>query len=715
VTPLRTSLVAAAILAALAPRASAAQGGAAAPRADNPHGPSIAACATCHTPTGWKPVKMSAAFRHAEKTFPLDGAHLRTQCTTCHKSLDFAHTPATCGSCHTDVHRGEVGTDCARCHTTRSFVDLERMRRVHELTRFPLRGAHATAQCAQCHTGAQPGQAQYANRATTCVACHLGNYRAARAPDHQAAQFSTDCSSCHGMVAWTGATFDHAATRFPLDGAHLATACAGCHADKVFVGKPTACSSCHLRDYTASKAPPHAAAGFPTSCTTCHTTAAWKGATFDHALTKFPLTGAHRAITCSDCHADNVYKGKPTACASCHQATYAGTTAPPHATAGFPTTCESCHTTTKWPGAVFDHATTAFPLTGAHRALTCADCHADNLYKGKPTACASCHQRDYANARTPSHVGFPTTCQDCHSPASWHSAAFDHSTAAFALTGAHRTVTCASCHGDGVYKGKSTECISCHQQSYNTAALPPHSALGFSSVCGACHTTTAWHPAAFDHATTAFPLTGAHRAATCQDCHADNVYRGKSMACVSCHQSSFSATRNPPHAAAGFPTTCETCHATTAWVPAAFNHATTRFPLTGAHTSAACGSCHGDGVYTGKPTTCVSCHAAKYQAATNPSHVAAGFPQTCESCHNTTTWLGATFDHDGSFFPIYSGAHRGRWSTCAQCHTSAASYAVFTCTTCHAKPTTDSHHTGVRGYVYSSTNCYACHPRGKAG
>ena len=55
---------------------------------------------------------------------------------------------------------------------------------------------------------------------------------------------------------------------------------------------------------------------------------------------------------------------------------------------------------------------------------------------------------------------------------------------------------------------------------------------------------------------------------------------------------------------------------------------------------------YADGVYRGKPTTCVSCHQQDYTTAT-PNHAAAMFPNTCASCHTTTRWDGATFDHDG--------------------------------------------------------------------
>ena len=757
---------------------------------DNPHGALTESCSTCHRPDAWKPARVLPQFKHAARTFPLNGAHLRTSCTSCHKSLVFAGTPAGCASCHSDVHVGELGTECARCHTTRSFTDMASMRRTHDLTRFPLRGAHAAVLCETCHLPSQPGKLQFVGQPVTCIGCHATTFRLVKAPDHIAARFSQDCTSCHGVSSWVGAKFDHSTTRFALSGSHRAVSCSGCHADKVYSGKPTACASCHQARYAATVNPPHAAAGFPTTCEGCHNTSTWPGATFNHAGTQFPLTGAHVAALCSACHGDGVFKGKSTVCVSCHQQDYNASKLPPHQSLGFSTTCAACHTTARWPGGAYDHSTTQFPLTGAHNSVACASCHADNVYRGKPTTCVSCHQKDFTGALLPPHqslgfssvcstchttttwvggtydhstvpfpltgahravacaschgdnvyrgksmlcvschqakynattnpphgaAGFPTSCEACHSTTAWTGSSFNHAATTFPLTGAHVTALCTACHGDGVYKGKSTSCVSCHQQSYNTAALPPHQSLGFSTVCSVCHTTTRWPGGTYDHSTTQFPLSGAHLALTCKDCHADGVYRGKPKLCVSCHQAKYTATTSPPHAAAGFPTTCETCHSTKVWTDAVFSHSSTRYPLTGAHLTVPCSSCHGDGVFRGKTMTCSGCHLARYNATTTPSHSAAGFPTTCETCHTTATWLGATFNHDVTFFPIYSGAHQGKWSTCAGCHPSPTDFRVFTCTSCHGKTQTDASHSGRAGYVYNSSNCYACHPKGRAG
>jgi nitrate/TMAO reductase-like tetraheme cytochrome c subunit len=102
-----------------------------------------------------------------------------------------------------------------------------------------------------------------------------------------------------------------------------------------------------------------------------------------------------------------------------------------------------------------------------------------------------------------------------------------------------------------------------------------------------------------------------------------------------------------------------------------------------------------------------------YARTTNPNHAAAGFPTTCATCHTTTQWTGATFNHTA--FPITTGAHKkGTWNSCTDCHPNATNYTVFSCTTgCHPASKTNGDHSGVRNYVYNSANCYSCHPQGR--
>jgi hypothetical protein len=183
---------------------------------------------------------------------------------------------------------------------------------------------------------------------------------------------------------------------------------------------------------------------------------------------------------------------------------------------------------------------------------------------------------------------------------------------------------------------------------------------------------------------------------------------------VGCHRPSYDSARSPSHA--GFPTSCQDCHATTGWRPASFDHGSTRFPLTGAHRSTECGRCHQDGRYAGTPRDCYGCHQAQYNATANPNHGASGFPTSCQDCHGTNGWRPASFDHDGRYFPIYSGKHRGAWSGCPDCHPNAGNYRAFACTNCHAhnKADMDKEHDDEGGYQYNSAACYRCHPRGVA-
>jgi predicted CXXCH cytochrome family protein len=309
-------------------------------------------------------------------------------------------------------------------------------------------------------------------------------------------------------------------------------------------------------------------------------------------------------------------------------------------------------------------------------------------------------------------AGFPQDCTLCHTTANWTSATFNHSTTGFPLIGAHTTLQCAQCHVNNNYSLTSGACYPCHTADFNGTNNPPHVSAGFPQDCSLCHSTTNWTGATFNHTTTGFALTGFHTTLQCAQCHVNNNYSLASGTCYPCHTADFNGTNNPNHVSAGFPQDCSLCHTTTNWSGATFNHNNTPFPLTGAHVSVACTSCHINNVFAGTPTDCYSCHKADYTGTNNPNHVSAGFPTTCATCHTTTAWTGATFNH--TWFPIASGRHAN--IACAVCHINSADYTVFSCTaTCHSKTSTDPHHTGVRNYVWNATSCYGCHPTGNGG
>jgi len=199
----------------------------------------------------------------------------------------------------------------------------------------------------------------------------------------------------------------------------------------------------------------------------------------------------------------------------------------------------------------------------------------------------------------------------------------------------------------------------------------------------------------------------------CIECHA-NGYTGTPTACNACHMDDFNGTTQPNHTTAQFPTDCALCHDETAWGNGTFDHNTTDFPLVGSHVGVNCIECHANG-YTGTPTECSACHMADYNATTNPNHSSAQFPTDCAQCHTEAAWQPSTFDHDDQYFPIYSGTHNGEWNTCADCHTNAGNYAVFTCINCHEhdnQTQVNDDHSDVSGYSYNSNACFNCHPNG---
>jgi hypothetical protein len=282
------------------------------------------------------------------------------------------------------------------------------------------------------------------------------------------------------------------------------------------------CYGCHKEQFQATLAPAHASSGIGTDCASCHSvnSVQW-GGSFDHSLTGFPLTGAHRTTQCARCHTGNRFGGTPAQCVNCHQPDYVASKNPPHASSGFPTDCVSCHTTIAWQPATFDHATTGFSLTGAHLSVPCNQCHAGGKFAGTPSICVGCHQANFNSASSPPHTGFPTDCATCHTTTAWQPATFDHSKTVFPLTGGHTTVACVNCHKNNVYAGLTTDCYSCHTTTFAGATTPvPHT--GFPTACATCHTTNpGWAPSTYSHAgaTPRFQQDSRHLNAGCAKCH----------------------------------------------------------------------------------------------------------------------------------------------------------------------------------------------------
>jgi hypothetical protein len=440
---------------------------------------------------------------------------------------------------------------------------------------------------------------------------------------------------------------------------------------------------------------PHGEQNIP--CQNCHTSVGWKPIRavpeFDHNQTKYPLRGLHQGVACSQCHAKPVFSNTGSNCADCHADIHRRQMG---------ANCEQCHTVKGWnvvSQRVRQHEN-RFPLIGGHAGLDCSDCHksaAVGQFQGLSTQCYSCHQSTFQQTTAPNHVtsGLPTQCEECHNINNWLGGKFDHlKNTGFALTGMHATLECTACHVGGKYKGTPATCVGCHLTDFQKASNPNHIQLGLPQTCQFCHTTAAWSPASFNHDAVGFPLTGGHAKLQCDQCHTNGNFNLSTTACVSCHLKDYTNTNNPSHVSAGFPQQCQVCHSTSAWTPATFNHNSTTFPLTGAHTSVACANCHKNNNYT------------DYTGTNNPNHVTVGFPQQCEICHSTTNWTSASFNHARTGWPL-TGAHTSL--QCSQCHgTSTYNLTNTACVACHL---TDFQKTNNPNHIAGNfpQQCDVCH------
>jgi len=383
----------------------------------------------------------------------------------------------------------------------------------------------------------------------------------------------------------------------------------------------------------------------------------------------------------------------------------------------FKTDCAVCHKASAWLPLIdtlrFDHGLTNFPLEGTHRLVDCMECHTSLVFADVPSQCSSCHTDIHSMS-----VG--NDCARCHTPQNWLIDFIPelHEQGGFPLVGVHSTISCVDCHlseNNLRFDRIGNDCLNCHRDEYMATQNPNHQSAGFSTNCIECHDPIGlrWNS---DILHDFFPLVQGHAIQDCRECHLTENFTNTSPVCASCHLDDYMATTNPNHTITSFSTNCKDCHNIGAWVPADFDH-DSFYPLLGAHTTTNCTSCHIGGNYANTPNTCVGCHLTDYNNTVNPNHSAAQFPKDCTECHNEMKWTPSDFNHDGMYFPIYSGRHRGVWTSCTECHTNSSNYAVFSCINCHQhsnQTQVNNDHKEVGGYSYNSNACLSCHPTGRS-
>ncbi len=488
-----------------------------------------------------------------------------------------------------------------------------------------------------------------------------------------------------------GGTFDHAATGFPLQGAHQTVRCETCHINGIFKGTPRDCATCHAQgNPRAATAKPVNHIPATASCDSCHavTSPTFGGVVFSHV--------GVQANTCQSCHDNFHTKGKPAG----HIPTNLN--------------CGACHNTMAFlPVSKFDHTTVE--ATG----MQCASCHNNVGAKGMPDnhlpnpgslGCDVCHQASKINGYTSfsgglfSHTGISSSCATCHGPN--------------VTNGTYYGVTNivvmppSGAAGVGSHLPTSTRCESCHLASVPGGLVSPLTSGG---VPGS----------GFLNPAPTGAMIHAGIAGNCASCHeAGSMWLGMNQYPITV-SAPFKGFQTRPQATAGafnvadagHPTSgdCSQCHTVTD-----FSSVTTK-PANHIPTTAACASCHVDVDYRVKPTitaihanspqtNCAQCHGAAAASfaipATNfavvstpPGHIPLG-GLGCENCHvgaNSSLSLPVV---DGAKFNNSAFSHTGISTNCASCHNGQSFFGVtaksaldlvpahipmggLTCETCH--------------------------------
>ena len=336
------------------------------------------ACAKCHTTQGFR-VFDAKNFDHERTRYPLRGRHATVACAKCHDpKLAGGPKPAfdRCDRCHRDAHAGLATlagrpADCVACHTVQAWKPSTYSVSAHQASAYPLEGRHALVPCAKCHPqgadslAARPGNARVQLRPARarCLDCHTDPHRG-RFEAGGARAKAAGCRTCHTMEGYRPTLVDaaaHARLGYPLEGAHRAVPCQGCHAELkvaspaagvavpagargvdpagsgpgralLFADAASTCDGCHSSphgDQFKGRRTPVKGGPAGDACDACHGLETFTPANrFDHEKdSAFRLTGAHAKVRCEGCHKSSrnaqgrsfvVYKPTPARCEDCH-------------------------------------------------------------------------------------------------------------------------------------------------------------------------------------------------------------------------------------------------------------------------------------------------------------------------------------------------------------------------------------------------------------
>jgi len=389
--------------------------------------------------------------------------------------------------------------------------------------------------------------------------------------------------------------------------------------------------------------------------------------------------------------------------------------------------CAACHSDhhgltfqiVKFDETKFRHTLTGFELTETHAKKKCSDCHIPKYitnpkiktkkftYLGLNTRCISCHD-DY-HQKT-----LAEDCSKCHDTKAFKPATkFNHNTAKYDLTGAHKNVECNKCHKTDTKNGKKFQeftglkfanCTNCHADVHNNK---------FGQNCLQCHTKESFVISEgiknFDHAKTDYTLEQKHLGVNCKSCHKINFTTPlKHEKCADCHKD----YHDNQFAKEGIKPDCSGCHNLSGFVNFSYSieqHNKSVFPIQGSHTATPCFSCHKKTekwAFREIGKRCADCHSNIHKDFISDKY----YPeQSCQSCHSESQWSEVRFDHSKTNFKL-TGAHEAQG--CRKCHFTEKPDGTFqqqfaglsvNCSTCH----TDNH---FRQFEKEGvTDCLSCH------
>ena len=678
-------------------------------------------CDACHTTLSWA----GAVFTHQGVT---------GNCASCHNGVQATGMPGNhipsgsvaCEACHSPTdfttfagaqinHPAVAALSCASCHETAAYLGMKPSTATSAADSRPpvqLDANHPrTGDCGQCHdtatfAGNVVRPANHIPTSAPCAQCHTtpGSYALYSVTGtHQGV---TNCLSCHGpTVATTFANITITTTpgnHIPIGA--LDCSGSGCHGTANVSTGGFRLGTASINAPTLTVAGHATVAGAVSACQTCHESAPYLG--------MMPSTGA----AAGDSRPSSVLDAAHPAtgdCAGCHSTTptfalnvTGGAKPANHIPTNAP--CAQCHTN---PG---NYA--VYSVTGTHQGVTnCLSCHG-------PTVATT-----FANITITSTPGnhIPIGALDCsgsgcHSTANVNAGGFKIGTANIStptLTVAgHTTVagavaSCQTCHEAAPYLGMLASTATTAADSRPSAALDAtHPTTG---DCGGCHVTSptfasnvvagtkpANHiptnaPCTQCHTTpgnfAAYSVTGTHQGVTaCLSCHAPSVAttfanitivttpsNHMPIGSLDCNGSGCHTITNVN--AGGFRLGAASINAPTLTVT---GHTTVAAAV------ASCQTCHQSAPYVGMiASSNTTAGDSRPSATLDAAHPASG---DCNGCH-TTTPVFATNQTGGSAKPAN---HIPTNAPCAQCHTSAGNYGVYSvtgthqgitgCLTCHA-------------------------------